>query len=186
MLMLTTCGQATPTAEPTQAAGTLAAVSDHFEKGNEFSRAGDFAKAVEEYQKALDIEPEDVDTMTNLGVAFYNLGQLNEAVEQYLNAVELAPNDADIHSNLAAAYVQLHQLSGESTELDQALAEYQKAIELNPNLSQAHFGLGVVYSLMGQNEAAIEALKEFQKLDSGEDPMATQYAEEYLRQLEGQ
>ena len=52
-LVLTACGQ---TAE------------GHLEKGNEFLEAMQFAEAAEEYEKALEIEPDNVDVMSNLGV----------------------------------------------------------------------------------------------------------------------
>lgn len=178
-MALSTCGEVTPTAGPTS-------IVDHFERGNELSLNGQFEEAVREYEKALELEPDNVDVLTNLGVALYNLGQLDQAIEQYSTAIELAPKDADIHSNLAAAHVQEYQIDGALDQLNQALAEYQKAVELNPDLAEAHFGLGVVYTLQGRNEDAIRAFQRFQDLDTGKDPLATQNAEEYLGQLRGQ
>jgi Flp pilus assembly protein TadD len=159
---------------------------DHFRQGNEFSQSGDFDKAVEEYQRALELEPENVDAMSNLGVAYYNLDQLAEAIEQYSKALELAPRDADIHSNLAAAHVQKYQQSGAPAQLESALEEYTEAVELEPNLAEAHFGLGVVYLLLQRNDEAILAFARFQELDTGKDPTATENAAEYLKQLRGQ
>lgn len=186
MLALTTCGTATPAEEPGLSAEALASAEEYFRQGNELSQAGDFAKAAEAYETALEFAPDDVDAMSNLGVAYYSLGELDRAIEQYTKAIELAPNDADIHSNLAAAYVQKHQTSGAPDQLDKALEEYQKAVELNPNLAQAFFGLGVVNAVLGQNDAAIEAFERFQELDTGQDPMATSNADEYLKKLRGQ
>lgn len=166
--------------------GKQEAAEEHFKRGNELSLSGDFEEAIVEYEQALEIEPENVDLMSNLGVAYYNLGQLDKAIEQYSQALEIAPNDPDIHSNLAAAYVQEYQLSGALERLESALEEYQKAVELNPTLAQAFFGLGVVYALLGRNEDAIQAFEEFQALDTGEDSLATSNAEEYLKMLRGQ
>ena len=159
---------------------------EHFKRGNELSLSGDFERAIEEYRQALEIEPDNVDLMSNLGVAYYNLGELDKAIVQYSRAIEIAPNDPDIRSNLAAAYVQKHQLSGALEHLESALAEYQKAVELKPTLAQAFFGLGVVYALLGRNDDAIQAFEEFQALDTGEDSLATSNAEEYLKMLRGQ
>lgn len=152
---------------------------EHLKRGNELSRAGKFEEAVVEYEQALEIEPENVDLLSNLGVAYYNLGQLDKAIDHYSRAIEIAPNDADIRSNLAAAYVQLDQL-------DNALEEYKKAVELNPSLAQAFFGLGVVYALKGRTDDAIQAFEKFQELDPGEDLQATNDAEKYLKLLRGQ
>jgi len=198
ILTLITCGTATPSQEVASPLPDATSASplvegpepisaeEHFRQGNEFSQAAEFEQAAEEYRKVLELEPQNVDAMTNLGVAYYNLGKLDEAVEQYRKALTIAPSDADIHSNLAAAYVQKYQLSGASEQLDQALAEYQTAVGLTPDLPEAHFGLGAVYLLLGRNKDALQAFETFLDLDTGKDPVATDNAKEYIKQLRGQ
>lgn len=159
--------------------GENAAVKGHFEQGNELARSGDYDKAIEEYKAALQEKPNNVSVLTNLGVAYYNIGQLDQAIAQYQAALKTAPNDADIHSNLAAAYVQ-------QGKLDQALAEYQRAIELKPDLAQAHYGLGVIYGQQGKTDEAIEAFNKFVEFDPGTDPIASEQAQQYLKDLGGQ
>jgi serine/threonine protein kinase len=171
-----------PTPGPTDsgtAPTAMLTAEDHFRQGNEFIQAGELEKAVEEYKKALEIDADNVDVLTNLGVVYYNLGQLDEAVLYYSRAIESAPGDADIHSNLAAAYVQMNQL-------DRALDEYLTAMDLNPDLAEAAFGLGVVYLQQGEVEKAIQAFEKFQELDTGRDSMASAQAEQYLQQLKGE
>lgn len=185
MLLVTGCGQ-TPTSEPSTPGEPSATALEHFRQGNDLSRSGDFEKAAEEYEKALELEPQYVDAMTNLGVAYYNLGQLDQAIVQYSKAIEIAPSDADIRSNLAAAHVQKHQDTGDPEELKKALEQYETATELNPDLAEAYFGLGVIYALQGDKAQAIQAFERFQELDQGQDPLATNSAEEYLMQLRGQ
>jgi tetratricopeptide (TPR) repeat protein len=177
------CGTAVPSSAPAPttapgAAGPTTA-QEFFEAGNGHAQAGEFEEAVAAYQAALELEPDHVSAMINLGVAYYNLQQLDQAIAEYQKALRVAPEDEAIHSNLAAAYVQ-------QGKLEEALAAYTRALELEPTLSQAHFGLGVVYMQMGENEDAIEAFENFQKYDSGDDAMATTQAEEYLTQLRGQ
>jgi tetratricopeptide (TPR) repeat protein len=186
VLVLAACGQAAPTQTPSPTGEAPSTAMEYFALGNELSKAGDYQKAADEYQKALNLEPENVDVLTNLGVAYYNLGQLDDAIEVYLNAIELAPNDGDIYSNLAAAYVQKYQSSGAEDQLYEALEQYKKAVELKPDLAQAHYGLGVVYALLGQNQDAIQAFEKFQELDTGSDPQATENAKQYLQQLRGE
>ena len=185
-LLVAACGQGTTTEKSGATGVPLSSSSEEFVRGNELSQAGKFQEAADEYLKALALDPENVDVLTNLGVAYYNLGKLDEAVEQYAKAVKLAPNDGDIRSNLAAAYVQKYQANGDKDQLNQALQGYKKAVELKPDLAEAHFGLGVVYALLGQNQDAIQALETFQKLDKGKDPLATENAKQYLQQLRGE
>ena len=171
LLALTGCG---PTAK------------DHFEKGNEFYEAMQFEDAAEAYEKALELEPENVDVMSNLGVTYYRLGRLDEAVEVYNKAVDIAPGDADIRSNLAAAYVQKQGPDGGTDYLNMALEQYQKAIELAPELAEAHYGAGTVYALLNRTEEAIQEFEKFQELDTGTDQRASENARAILEQLRGQ
>ncbi len=168
----------------------LAACGDptggHLKAGNGFTEAGQFAEAVEEYEAALELDPGNVDVMTNLGVAYYQLGQPSMAVDIYNQAIAIAPEDADIRSNLAAAYVQQYEPEGDTEPLDMALEQYQKAVELDPDLPEAHFGLGIVYWLLERNDEAIAEFEEFQAVDKGTDPQATQNAQAMLEQLRGQ
>jgi Flp pilus assembly protein TadD len=159
--------------------GDTTSVEEHFQKGNELVQAGEFEQAIAEFEAVLEKEPENISALSNLGVVYYNLGRLDEAIAQYQKAIELAPQDADIHSNLAAAYVQQEQL-------DTALTEYQAAVGLNPNLAEAHFGIGVIHLQKGEKDLAIVAFEMFQELDKGQDPMASDLAEQYLEQLKSQ
>ena len=171
LLVLAACG------DPTQG---------HLKAGNNFTTAGQYAEAVEEYEAALELDPDNVDVMTNLGVAYYQLGQPSMAVDMYNKAIAIAPEDADIRSNLAASYVQQYEPDGTTEPLDMALEQYQKAVELEPDLPEAHYGLGAVYMLLGQTESAITSFERFQELDKGTDPQATENAQAILQQLIGQ
>ena len=145
-----------------------------------------FAEAAEEYEKALELEPDNVDVMSNLGVTYYRLGELDKAVEIYTKAIAVAPEDADIRSNLAAAYVQKQDPGGTTDQLDMALEQYQKAIELAPDLAEAHFGAGAVHALLGRIDEAIQSFEKFQELDTGTDSKATENAQAILEELRGQ
>lgn len=175
-LALAACGASEPT--PAAPVGGDLTADEHFQRGNEYAQEGRFEEAIAEYQAVLAAQPDHVSAMANLGVAYYNDGQFEAAIAQYERALRIAPDEADIHSNLAANYVQVG-------ELDAALQEYQKAVELQPDLSQAYFGLGVVCAELGEKAKAIEAFEEFRALDTGQDPVATDLAGQYLEQLRG-
>ena len=159
--------------------GDTVSVEDHFAKGNEFTQAGEYDKAIVEFEAALKKDPKSVSAMSNLGVVYYHLGRLDEAITQYQKALELSPGDADVRSNLAAAYVQ-------KGDLESALEQYQASVSANPQLAAAHFGLGVVYQQMGRIDEAIQAFEKFQALDTGKDSTASDLASQYLQQLKGQ
>ena len=158
----------------------------HFQEGNEYYEAKQFAEAAEEYEKALELDPDNIDVMSNLGATYYSLGKLDEAIEIYTRAITIAPEDAGIRSNLAAAYVQKQGPDGGTDYLEMALEQYLEAIELAPDLAEAHYGVGTVYALMQRVDEAIKAFETFQEVDKGTDPRATENAQAILKQLRGQ
>jgi tetratricopeptide (TPR) repeat protein len=204
VLALLACGPvSSPTGAPvpSRTAGTVSPAFDegnqHYQKGAElamsatqlsqggetekaqaeFERAqAEFEQAAASFQAVLDGAPDNVSAMANLAIIYYAMGRLDDAVAQYQRALEIAPEAADVHSNLAAAYVQ-------SGQMEDALREYQAAVQFDPELAEAYFGLGVVYMQLDQSQEAIQAFVEFQKLDKGTDPYASQQAEQYLKQL---
>ena len=47
---------------------------------------------MDQYQKALEINPNYMEAHSNLGVALFQKGQLDEAIAQYQKALEINPN----------------------------------------------------------------------------------------------
>ena len=57
-----------------------------------YQSLGQLHMAVMHYEKALAIEPELVETHSNLGTALKELGQLNAAINYYENALKIKPD----------------------------------------------------------------------------------------------
>jgi hypothetical protein len=87
---------------------------------------GDYAKAIEAFQHALDLQPDDAFALTNLGDAEYRNGQVSAAVDVLKKAV-----DADSQSYFA------HYLLGlalrDNGDADGAKREVQQALSLKPD-----------------------------------------------------
>jgi tetratricopeptide (TPR) repeat protein len=61
-----------------------------------------FDLSLENFQKALKINPDYVEAHNNLGRLFMHLGQLNEAVQYFQKAIKINPNFEYAHNNLGA------------------------------------------------------------------------------------
>lgn len=57
--------------------------------------SGEHAKAIESYQEALRIDPEDAYAWRGLGIVYANLGQRNKVLEIYQHLKKLDPTMAD-------------------------------------------------------------------------------------------
>ncbi|OHB33151.1 MAG: hypothetical protein A2X84_00755 [Desulfuromonadaceae bacterium GWC2_58_13] len=61
-------------------------------------------KAIEAYNKALEIDPNDSDVLTDQGVMFRRLGWFDRAEENFIKASELNPSHAQSLYNLGVVY----------------------------------------------------------------------------------
>ena len=75
-----------------------------FESGLWFYRQGLYEKAIEEFKKAMEIDPNSVDIYQCLGDAFFRLGELDKARESYEKVRQLDPNNINVLENLGVIF----------------------------------------------------------------------------------
>ncbi|MDH3802234.1 MAG: tetratricopeptide repeat protein, partial [Deltaproteobacteria bacterium] len=61
--------------------------------GDRFYESGRLEEAVQEFQRALTLDPDNVNVHNSLGVCYANMGKLEEAVAEFFRVTELEPND---------------------------------------------------------------------------------------------
>ena len=81
----------------------LHAQEEIFEQGNQLYLDGDYARAAEAYETALDTGLESVALHYNLGNAYFKAGDLGRSILSWERARALAPSDPDVLANLALA-----------------------------------------------------------------------------------
>ena len=91
-LLLVACGSA-----------PFAAQEAFFEEGNRLYQEGDFAGAVELYERILESGVESGELHYNLGNAWFRLGEIGPAVLHYERARRMMPRDDDLRANLELA-----------------------------------------------------------------------------------
>src|SRR3712207_6047683 len=72
---------------------------NYFERGMEHYRAGDYAKALEDFKRAIGGKPSDPTVYNNLGMVYSHLGWDKDAVEAFQQAIRLKPEWAIPHYN---------------------------------------------------------------------------------------
>jgi tetratricopeptide (TPR) repeat protein len=123
------------------------------------SYKGDYKLSVAEFQKAIELNPEDNYYYVNLAINLYMLdnANLNKTLELALKAVELNPNDYLGHAYLSDQYLKAGRL------ID-AHRESCIALELNPDVPIVHEQYGAVQSYLGNFDSAEEHLLESLRL----------------------
>ena len=151
----------------------------------------DFIKTKKFLNEAIDMQPNNVSVLNNLGTVCKELGETKNAVSYYKKVLQLDPNNTNAYYNLGATCYDLKQLKEaksylqKSTELqpdfalpffvlgnvhadlkeyENAISNYQKAIEINYNLAGAHNNLGLVFRNINDFKNAINCYEKAIKI----------------------
>ncbi|KPL18241.1 MAG: hypothetical protein AMJ92_08905 [candidate division Zixibacteria bacterium SM23_81] len=134
----------------------------HYNAGVEFTRSGDFAKAVKEYQKSLELDPENVQTLYGLGLAHRQLNQLDEAILFLGKAVKINPRYVDAYYELGLAYW-MQKKYDES--INQFITVTNFGPEAGSKYTKAYYSLGRLHYAKKDLEQAQESLQMAVALD---------------------
>jgi protein O-mannosyl-transferase len=108
-----------------------------------------YEKGIEQYKKAIAIEPILPTTHSNLGMALDKLDRVDAAIKEYQIALEQ-------NSRLAVARYGLGAALDDRGRFDEALAEFQKLLEIDPEHPNAHQSVGTVYEHLGKKAEALK------------------------------
>jgi len=125
----------------------------YYNRGNAYLELHEYAKAIKDFDKAIELSPNYAEAYNNRGVAYAELGEYKRAIKDYDKAIELNPDDAEAYYNRGIAYARLGKYK-------RAIEDYDRAIELNPNYAKAYIGRGLAYAERGEYNKAI---KDFDK-----------------------
>ncbi len=109
-------------------------------------------EAIEHYQQALAIKPDNAETHNNFGDALIARGHLEDAIEQFETALRIVPRYAEAQNNWGVALLK----QGNSWE---AMDHFKQAVDFRPDYAGAHNNLGNVLCQLGDLPHAIEHLE---------------------------
>jgi tetratricopeptide (TPR) repeat protein len=90
--------------------------------GTALHLAGQHTPAIEQFERALQLDPRNATALINLAAAHGALGHLDRGIEALIRALEIEPTKRDLHYNLAALYVRKGLLPNALAELELELA----------------------------------------------------------------
>lgn len=113
---------------------------------------GDFSASRGAFLRVLELEPDNIPALVNLGASEFRLGQLDEAERHLRRSLVLKNDNATAWLNLAIVLLQRDQPMA-------ALAAAAQAAALKPNDAMAHHYLGLSASRLGWPETAEAELR---------------------------
>src|SRR5437868_2408997 len=108
---------------------------------------GKYRTAERQYQELLTKSPNNLYSLSNLGVVYFRTGKLKAAELTLKKAVAISPKDEFAHTTLGIVYYR-------QSKFDDALNELTKSLAINPKSAAAHNYLGITASQKGWQEAA--------------------------------
>jgi len=86
--------------------------------GMALDQQGDHEGAIQEYRKAISLDPRMPEAYSNMGIAFQNLRKFDRAIEAYKQAIRLKPDFVEAHNNLAVCLYFLGDYRGAWKEVN--------------------------------------------------------------------
>ena len=123
------------------------------------------AEAEAAYRRALELDPDKVSALFNLGLVLHQRGALKDAMQLYQKAVKADPNHAWAHYQLGAVHEALHQTT-------RAIDEYALAFSLDPQLAFPEVNPHIV-----ENKLVTEAMLRAYRGDSAKPQAPAVYEE---------
>ncbi len=108
---------------------------------------GKYRAAERQYHDLLEKSPNNLYSLSNLGVVLFRTGKLKAAELTLKKAITIAPKDEFSRTTLGIVYYR-------QSKFDEALTELTKALAINPKSATAHNYLGITASQKGWQEAA--------------------------------
>ena len=127
-------------------------------QGNTDSNAGDYDRAIADFDEAIRLDPKSSIAFINRGDTYTNKGDNDRAIADYNEAIRLDPKSVLALSARGVAYAK-------KGDYDRAIADFNRAIRLDPKSTHAFRNRGVVYATKGDNDRAIADFNEAIRLD---------------------
>jgi tetratricopeptide (TPR) repeat protein len=130
----------------------------YYYRGVAFEKTGNLDRAMEDYQKSVELKPDFILPTANIGKIHAKKKEFEKAIEFYKKAVELGDQDATNYYNYGICLMNL----GNKEEAKEVL---EKLISLDENYADAYYQLGIIYIGLGDSANAKEFLQKFIDMD---------------------
>ena len=181
-----------------------------FNLGIQFYQQRELLKAIQAYQKVIELDPSHSEAYNNLGTLYQELGDLDRAFQAYQKSIEVNPRydkafnnlgtllflkeryeesieafqkALAINSNNIESHINLGVLFKKQGQFDRAIEYYQKAITLNPLNGEIHYNIGLLYEQLEKVDLAITHYQTFIQLSSKTHPALVAKVQRHLNYL---
>jgi tetratricopeptide (TPR) repeat protein len=117
--------------------------------GNWYFARQEWAAAIDQYERAVELDPTFAGPYNQMGYAFRYLDAYAKAEEAFKTYIELIPDEPNPYDS----YAEFLMKTG---RFEESIATYQKAIDLEPTFAPSYVGIGNDYIFLGRTDKARE------------------------------
>jgi len=125
----------------------------HSDLGLYYQGKNMFDQAIEEYQKALKLDPNYGSALNQIAYIYVEMGDFEKAIEYFKRYASVSPGDANPIDSMAELYFRMGRI-------EEAIAKYKEALEIKPDFYMPSWSIGYIHAL---RENYPEATKWFDK-----------------------
>jgi tetratricopeptide (TPR) repeat protein len=129
-----------------------------FVRGNSYHNHGDDDRAIQDYNRAIRLDPTFGAALANRGRAYYYIDEYDRSIQDYDQAIRLEPNNDFAFNGRGNAY-------SDKGEYDRSIQDYDQAIRFNPNYAIAFDNRGLSYYEKNEFDRAIQDYDQAIRLD---------------------
>jgi tetratricopeptide (TPR) repeat protein len=126
--------------------------------GLAYGMAHQNAKAIENLNTALQMNPSSTEALNNLGLYYNDAGMAKESIEALQKAIALKPDFSKAYYNLGNTYAK-------TGDYHTAISQYRKAIMIDPSYGDAYNNTGNCYAAMNIADSAEVYYKKSVEID---------------------
>jgi serine/threonine protein kinase/tetratricopeptide (TPR) repeat protein len=126
----------------------------HLFLGYSYNTKKMFNEAIEEFNKALELDPNYGMAANMLAYAYADMGNFEKAIEYLKKYASMSPGDANPFDSMAEIYLKMGRL-------DEAIAKYEEALEVKPDFFMTQMSIGYIYALKENYHEAMKWIEQY-------------------------
>ena len=112
-----------------------------------------FYEAIEEFNKALELDPNYGLAINELAYTYAYMGEFDTSIEYFKSYASASPGDANPFDSMGEIYLTMGKL-------DEAIAKYKEALEVQPDFG-SDFSIAYIYALKEDYSEAMKWIDQF-------------------------
>src|SRR5436309_7966020 len=153
----------------------------HFSKARMLDEQGQANQAIDEYKKALELDPNNSLIFSEMAESYLRNNRLREAVDVAQKAIQADRDNVEAHKLLTTVYLQVigranAQQPPSAETINNAIHEFEEIVRIDPTERQSFLMLGRLYQIKGDRAKATEIYKKFLGVEPGSEEGVTALA----------